>query len=302
MARPIDSNDSTLANDGRARGEERYSGAAKSVVIGCLVGDRYLIERELGVGGFSAAYLARDKPALMSRPVVVKVLLEESLRNEWVVQKFLQEIESLTRIDDPGVVGIFDAGALPNGSPYLVMQYIDGESLRARIRPGGIDLELTANITHQIGRALAAAHDKDIIHRDLKPENIMLKRLTSGEEQVKIIDFGIAKVKNSLIAPSTVTGTQVAGTIGYISPEQLSARKATQASDVYSLGVVVYELLTGMKPFNPETPFQLLEMQRAGVRVRPKDLRPALSELAQEAILKALAFEVRDRYQKAREF
>jgi serine/threonine protein kinase len=274
----------------------------KPNLVGMMVGSRYYIEQELGRGGFGVVYLARDKPELMSRRVVVKVLLEDSLKDKWVVQKFHQEIEALARLDDPGVVGIFDAGSLPDGAPYLVMQFVDGVSLRSEIKPGGMDFQRAANIIRQVGRTLAEAHDKGIIHRDLKPENIMLRSVASGEEQVKVIDFGIAKVKNSVIAPSTITGAGVAGTIGYMPPEQLAAQKVTPASDVYALGVIVYEILTGIRPFNPETAFQLLEMQREGVRVKPKDLRPALSEAAQQMILKALAFEPEDRYQRARDF
>jgi serine/threonine protein kinase len=283
------------------------TGGPKSVtlepdLVGAMVGGRYLIEQKLGRGGIGAVYLARDKPELMSRRVVVKVLLADSLKDEWIVRKFRQEVESLTRLDDPGVVGIFDAGALPDGAPYLVMQFVDGVSLRAEVRPGGMDFKRAADIIHQVGRTIAVAHVEGVIHRDLKPENIMLRVSAAGEIQVKVIDFGIAKVKNSVVAPSTITGAGVAGTIGYMSPEQLDARKVTPASDVYALGVIAYEMLTGIRPFNPETAFQLLEMQRNGPRVGPKDLRPALSEAAQEIIFKALAFEPGERYQHVREF
>jgi predicted Ser/Thr protein kinase len=265
------------------------------------LGNRYLIERELGRGGMGVVYLARDKPELHSRPVVVKVLLEEALRNEAVVRKFYQEIESLTRLDDPGVIGIFDAGQLDDGTPYLVMQYVEGTTLLAAITREGMDLEKAAAIIRQVGRSVGAAHDAGILHRDLKPENIMLRTLTSGEQQVKIIDFGIAKVKKSMAGPSPLTGMTV-GTIGYMSPEQLSAKPLTPASDIYSLGVIAYEMLTGRNPYNPDSVFQLLEMQREGVRVKPSDLRPSLPEAAEQILLKALAFDSKDRFQSAREF
>ena len=169
------------------------------------------------------------------------------------------------------------------------------------LKPEGMNLERVAGIIKQIGRALNAAHDKGIFHRDLKPENIMLQDLGHGEELVKIIDFGIAKIKQSVIAPSTAT-TGTAGTIGYMAPEQLSAKPVAAAADVYSLGVIAYEMVAGRRPFNPETPFELLEMQRAGVRVKPIDLRPSLSLQAQQSILKALAFEPNERYRTARDF
>jgi len=259
-----------------------------------------VIEQKLGEGGMGAVYIARDKPELHSRRVVVKVLLEAALKNEYVIQKFQQEIESLTRLDDPGVVGIFDAGKLDDGTPYLVMQYVDGTNLRALIKPEGMDFHRAASIIKQVGNSVTAAHEAGILHRDLKPENIMLRRTATGE-LVKIIDFGIAKVRDSVAGPSTVTGMTV-GTIGYMSPEQLSAKTLTPASDVYALGTIAYEMLTGRKPFNPESVFQLLEMQRSGVRVKPTDLRPGLSEQTDDVILKALAFDPKNRFQQANEF
>lgn len=294
--------DPTVTIDPSSSGANQKTVPSKPNMIGTMVGGRYLIEKEIGRGGIGAVYLARDKPELMSRRVVVKVLLEDSLKNEWVVQKFQQEIESLTRLDDPGVVGVFDAGKLEDGSPFLVMQFVDGVSLREEIKQGGMDLMRAANIMRQIGRTLQVAHAEGVIHRDLKPENIMLRRVTSADEQVKVIDFGIAKVKNSVVAPSTVTGAGVAGTISYMPSEQLQAQPITPATDIYALGAIAYEMLTGTKPFNPETGFQLLEMQREGVRVRPKDLRPAISEQAQDVILRALSFDPKARYQNAAVF
>ena len=271
-------------------------------LIGMTLGGRYYIERQLGSGGIGEVYLARDKPELMSRRVVVKVLQEKALKNEWIVIKFRQEIEAMTRIDDPGVVGILDAGALPNGNPYLVMQFVEGRNLRPLIRSDrGMELSDAAHIIQKVGRALTAAHETDVIHRDLKPENIMVRRHADGTWQVKVIDFGIAKVRHSLIAPSTVTD-KVAGTANYMSPEQLQGKKITAASDVYTLGVIAYEMFTGRRPFNPETVFQLVEMQKAGVPVDPQALRPALPVAARNAILKSLSYRAADRYQIARDF
>lgn len=273
---------------------------ASGLGVGTTINGRYLIEKELGRGGIGVVYLARDGQ-LLSKRVVVKVLLEESQQNEWVRRKFQQEIEALTRVEHPGIVGVLDAGALPDGKPFLVMQYVEGVPLRAILRVEGIELERAAHLMQQIGRALSAAHDKGILHRDLKPENIMVQTLSDGEEQIKIIDFGIAKIKDSLVAPETVTAATV-GTILYMAPEQLSAKPVSVASDIYALGVIAHELLTGRRPFNPDSSFQLLEMQRTGVRVQPSDLRPSLSEEAQRVILRALAFNPRDRQQRARDF
>jgi tRNA A-37 threonylcarbamoyl transferase component Bud32 len=268
-------------------------------LVGLLLADRYFVERKLGEGGVGAVYLARDRK-LHEKPVVIKVLLDKSLQNSWVVQKFQQEKEALARVDHPGVVGILDTGELPDGKPYLVMQFIDGVTLRSLIKPEGIPLERAAELVKQIGRALGAAHDKGIFHRDLKPENIMLQSFGGGEDQVKIIDFGIAKLKDSIVAPSTVTGA-TAGTVSYMAPEQLSGRPVSATMDIYAMGAIAYELVTGRKPFNPETGFELLEMQRAGVRVKPSDLRPSLSEEACQVILRALSFDSKERFQRARE-
>src|ERR1051325_3817026 len=132
---------------------------AGSNLVGSTLANRYYVERKLGAGGIGDVYLARDKPELMARQVVVKVLQEKVLNNEWIVTKFRQEIEALTRIDDPGVVGILDAGTLPNGHPFLVMQFVEGENLRRHMRTeGGMDLEDVALILQQVGSTLSAAH------------------------------------------------------------------------------------------------------------------------------------------------
>ena len=266
---------------------------------GTTLDSRYSIEMQIGQGGVGIVYLARDRK-LHDKPVVIKVLHEKSLQDSWVVQKFQQEKEALARVDHPGVVGILDTGELPDGKPYLVMQYIDGVTLRSQIKPEGMSLDRTAEIIRQTGRALSAAHDRGIFHRDLKPENIMLQTFGSGEEQVKIIDFGIAKLKDSVVAPSTMTGA-TAGTVAYMAPEQLSGRPVSAATDIFAMGAIAYELVTGRKPFNPETGFELLEMQRSGVRVKPRDLRPSLCEAASSLILRSLSFDAQKRFTSARE-
>ncbi len=285
----------------RQSNESEAQAETISDLIGQTLDGRYYVEQKLGGGGIGDVYLASDKPELMSRRVVVKVLKEKALEDEWIVTKFRQEVEALTRIDDPGVVGLLDAGTLPNGHPYLVMQFVEGDNLRSFMRPDhGMEFEDVADIWQQAGRTLTAAHQCDVVHRDLKPENIMVRRKPDGSWQVKVIDFGIAKIRNSLIAPSTVT-VKVAGTASYMSPEQLEGKKASAASDVYSLGVIAYEMVTGRRPFNPETPFQLSEMQK-GEALSPRALRPSLPLEAERVILKALSYSVAERYQTAREF
>ncbi|MGH9845807.1 MAG: protein kinase domain-containing protein [Blastocatellia bacterium] len=274
---------------------------ADRLAPGVTLDGRYLIERELDRGGLGAVFLAHDQK-LHGAPVVVKVLLEklhESQQRAWFEKKFRQEIKALARIDHPGVVRALDVGELPDGRSYLVMQYIHGVPLRSVIPPHGMELDRAGRLIHQIAQALTAAHEQGVVHRDLKPENILLQ--TAGDEEyVKLIDFGIATVRETL-EPATAEMTKVAGTTGYMAPEQLMGKPAV-ASDVYALGVIAYELVTGRRPFNPDTFYQLLDLQRTGVRVMPCDLRSSLPAAAQAAILKALSFAAPHRYVRARDF
>jgi serine/threonine protein kinase len=282
----------------------KYSNATPTVSGESLVGTidgRYLVERELGHGGIGKVYLARDI-TLHQRRVVIKILLQASLDDPYVVTKFRQEVEALSRIDHPNVVSVLGSGNLPDGKPYIVMQYVDGVTLRSQIPSEGMDLERVALLLKQIGAALDDVHDRRIFHRDLKPENILLQFLKGGTELVKVVDFGIAKVKDSVVAPSTVNKAPM-GTVLYMSPEQLrGGQRITAASDVYSMAVIAYEMITGRRPFNPSSAPQLLEMHREGVRVNPIDLRPGLSTEARAILLRALSFEPSERYQSAAEF
>jgi len=268
-------------------------------LVGAVLNDRYQIERKLGQGGFGTVYLATDNK-VVSRKIVVKVLHTENLTNDWTKKKFQQELEALGRIDHPSVVGVLDSGETQDGRPYIVMQYIDGVSLRSVLTAEGMNFRRAAKIIKQVGKALTAAHQAGILHRDLKPENIMIQTL-EDDEYVKVIDFGVAKVRNSVV--DVVTSKDVAvGTIAYMSPEQLSAQPVVPQSDVYAMGVIAYEMLTGKRPTNPESAFQLLELQRSGVRVKPSDLRPGLPADAEKVILRALSFEPQNRYERARDF
>lgn len=281
----------------------RRSSASDSAdtLVGTTIDQKYLIERALGQGGIGKVYLARDV-TLHNRPVVIKVLLGGSVKDTYLVKKFRQEVEALARLDHPGVVSVLGAGELPDGEPYIVMQYVNGVTLRSQILIEGMNLERAAEILRQIGAALDDVHEKGIFHRDLKPENIMLQSLRGGTELVKLVDFGIAKVKDSVVAPSTVDKVPV-GTVLYMSPEQLrGGERITAASDIYSLGVIAYEMVTGRRPFNPTSAPQLLELHREGVRVMPIDLRRSLSTEAQAIILRSLSFERTARYQSAAEF
>ena len=273
---------------------------------GTTVNARYLIERELGRGGIGVVYLARDL-RLHDMPVVIKFLLDDSTQNAWLSRKFLQEAEALTRIHHPGVVRVIDRDRTADGRPFFVMEFVKGVSLRSAIRPAGLDLEFAAAIVRDVGQALSAAHLEGVLHRDLKPENIMLETLSNGAQHAKLIDFGIAKVRDSREGASTELGT-LAGSLLYMAPEQLLGTPASVASDIYAFAVVAYELLTGRRPFNPDAPSPiaaiplLMTLQRSGQVVPPQQLRPSVSAAAQAIVLRGLAFDPTARLADARQF
>jgi serine/threonine protein kinase len=267
---------------------------------GELLKSRYLIEGELGRGGIGVVYLARDTQ-LMNRRVVIKVLLEESgnaMHSPWFKKKFEQEIEALIRLDHPGIVGVLDVGTLPDGKEFFVMQYVEGHSLR-KLVDGQMEFEQVARIVRQIGQALTSAHDKGIVHRDLKPENIMVQRTGDDEEIIKLIDFGIATVKDSQVA-TNAEKTKVAGALPYMAPEQLRGQPDA-CSDIWALGAMAYEMLTGRLPFYAQTLVQLFEIQKLGVQAKPRSLRPDLPVAAEEVIIKSLAFDPAQRYARAKD-
>jgi len=268
---------------------------------GSILDDRYLIEKELAKGGIGVVYLARDRK--LRNHVVVKTLIERAHADSeriWIEEKFRQEIEVMAQINHPGVVSAIDVGALPERGVYLVMQYIPGPSLREAIAAAGMDLARVGDLMRQLSQALAAVHERNIIHRDLKPENILLQQ-AGGAEYAKIIDFGIAKVRAEISSPAGEQKTVVAGTPAYIAPEQLQGRPST-ASDIYALGVIAYEMLTGQRPITTNNVIDLARMQREREFSRPRHLRPEIPAAADAVILKALAFDQHERYNNAREF
>src|SRR5215831_3695330 len=209
-------------------------------------------------------------------------------------------MEALARINHPGVVGVLDSGDAPDGKAFLVMQYVRGVTLRRMIPQQGMDFEKAARIIRQTGQALEAAHDKGVLHRDLKPENIMIEEIGGGEFQIKLIDFGVARIKDSQVATAAEM-TWIAGTPPYMAPEQLRGRP-TAESDIYGLAAVAYEALTGRPPFKADTAVDLYEMQRLGEITKPKEIRHNLPEAAQDVILRALSFNASDRYASALQF
>ena len=216
--------------------------SSMGLTSGHVLSDRYRIERQLATGGQALVYLAHDLH-LMMRPVVIKVMRAEGRWNRWLKSRFEREMQALSRIDHPGVVGMLDVGALEDGSPFLVIQHVPGMSLRELLSQGPVLPARAAGILRQIGSALRAAHAAGIAHRDLKPENVMLLQGDDRSEVVRLIDFGIAKIDRSALGPDT-TAVLVAGTVRYMAPEQFEGRHST-ASDVYAMALVACEMLGG---------------------------------------------------------
>ncbi len=267
------------------------------LAAGSLLAGRYQIERELGQGGIGVVYLARDRN-LHNRQVVIKALLQHRLdgaARALFEKKFRDEIKALALLEDPGVVRPLDAGQLPDGRDYLVMEYVEGKPLLQFIPPCGMPLPRVARLLRQIARALAAAHGKGIVHRDLTPNNILLHNPEAGEaEQIKLIDFGLATVREALAVSKPLT-TVVAGTPLFMAPEQMRG-KPEKASDIYALGVLSYQMVTGRLPFTGQSLIEIAAAQQAGIKTLPCELRPELPLAAQDAILRALALKPEDRY------
>lgn len=265
-------------------------------LIGTKIKGRYVIVKELGHGGMGQLYLASDQN-VNGRPVVIKFLLRKLMDDEYALQKFKQESQALSLIHHPNVVEVLDTGDF-DGRPFFVMQYIDGETLDQRIPKEGMRLEHAASILKQIGAALEHVHEKGVFHRDLKPTNIMLRR---GTDSVVLVDFGIARINSAARPGATATGMSP-GTPPYMSPEQINGEEITAASDIYSMAVVAYEMVTGRRPFEAAPLSESLKARRNGPQVKPKVLRPNLSQKAQDEILRGLAFKAAARYQNAKQF
>ncbi len=268
------------------------------VQAGTLLNGRYRLIRRLSQGGFGAVHLAHDLQ-MHDRPVVVKIQIDQRVDDPWFERKFSEEVRALSMIDHPGVVVAFDSGRTPDGLPFLVMQYVDGVTLRAVMNPEGMPLDRVAEIARQIGHALGAAHDRGIWHRDLKPENLMLQSGAGGTERVRLIDFGISTVSD--LKTKYQNSTRVSGTVLYMAPEQAMGQPSA-AADIYAMGLIVYEMVTGRRPFVADNAYQLAQLQRSAPKIKPSALRPALPIAAEQLILKSLQYDPSKRPANARIF
>jgi len=253
--------------------------------------DRYTLERELGRGGMATVYLARDLKH--DRPVALKVLRPQ-LAHALGPERFLREIQVTARLQHPHILPVFDSGEAA-GQLWYTMPYVVGESLRERLtREGRLSVDEALRITREVADALQHAHAQDVVHRDIKPENILL----AGEHAL-VADFGIAKAAHTAGERLTETGISI-GTVAYMSPEQAAgAREVDHRSDLYSLGCVVYEMLTGVPPHSA----QAVLARRLADTPRPlRQVRETVPEVIEEAVLRALAKAPADRFQSAAEF
>ena len=226
--------------------------AAGADLIGSIVADRYHIEKKLGEGGMGAVYLGEH--VKMGRKSAIKVMTQSMASDPEAIARFNREAANAARINHPNVCAIYDFGETEDGTIYLAMEFIEGESLSdMQRREGTLELDRAAEILRQTGEALQAAHDLGIVHRDLKPDNIMIARARDGTDVVKVVDFGIAKAMTGEEGQKVTRTGLVVGTPEYMSPEQLSGDVLNGRSDIYSLALVFFRMVTGALPFQAET-------------------------------------------------
>ncbi|HXM86515.1 MAG TPA: protein kinase [Solirubrobacteraceae bacterium] len=264
-------------------------------VIGSLLGGRYRLDAQIGRGGMSAVYRAFD--IVLERPVAIKVMHREIASDSDQLERFRREARSVARLSHPHIVTVIDAGEEPaddgSSTPYIVLEYVDGETLKQLIRrQGPLDSPQAIAYAIELTRALGAAHERMIVHRDVKPQNVLI----GDEGGAKITDFGIAR---TLTEEGLTVAGRVLGTTDYVSPEQALGQPVTGQSDLYSLGIVLYEMLTGEVPFTGETP---VAVAMRHVREQVPDvqrLRPDVSAATASVIDRAVAKDLDWRYADA---
>jgi serine/threonine-protein kinase len=261
-------------------------------MIGTVLSGRYKLEAKLGSGGMSTVYLARD--TTLDRPVAVKVMHREMSEQADQLQRFRQEARAVAKLSHPNVVAVIDAGE-DGGHPYIVFEYVEGETLKQRInRIGALDAQEALAYAIEIARGLAVAHARNMVHRDIKPQNVLI----DSEGRAKLTDFGISRQLEQ--DGMTATG-RVLGTTDYVAPEQAMGHPVDQRSDVYSLGVVLYEMLTGQVPFSADSQVGVAMKHVNEELPDVQQRRPELSAAAAMVVERATAKDAEDRYQSVRE-
>src|SRR5919112_3844389 len=255
-----------------------------------VIDNRYALVEPLGGGGMAEVYLAHDE--VLDRDVALKILRGQYADDEEFVERFRREAQSAAGLSHPNIVSIYDRGRSEDGAYYIAMEYVPRGTLKDRIsRDGALEPGTAAGVALQISDALQMAHENGVIHRDIKPQNILVTK--TGD--VKVTDFGIARAASS---PLTATSA-VLGTAGYMSPEQAMGEPVGQGSDLYSLGTVLYEMLTGDIPFRAESPIAQA-MMHVNERPRsPREVNPEVPKPLDTLTLKLLAKDPEDRYPSA---
>jgi tRNA A-37 threonylcarbamoyl transferase component Bud32 len=267
----------------------------------CTLNGKYRVQDLLGEGGMGSVY--RGEHLLIGRKVAIKFLHESLQGNEEAVKRFYREGQAAASIRHRNVVDILDVGVSPEGEPYLVMEYLEGEGLTDLIsRRGALDLGSAAGILEQVLMALGAAHERGIVHRDLKPDNIFLERQRGQAPGIKLIDFGISKLAREGQGTRLTRDGSMMGTPAYMSPEQIrNSRTVDQRTDIYAAGAILYEMLTGAPPFAGEQYSEVLSNVLTEPPRAPRELRADFPEEAWPLIERALAKDPAARFSSADE-